>query len=467
MGGELTGISATTTAIILEGATFDPISVRKTARALNLHSDSSQLFEKGLPVYQASVGLWRAVELLEKIAGAQVASVMTDATRHKDMTKSVPFDSDHIRKILGKDVSNAEMKTLLQRLGFKESGSARRPAFMAPWWRGDVTIVADLAEEIARLIGYHTFPARLPAGELIMPPPSLEQERRSGREYLLGAGFNEVITYSFLSVDLLNKCGLTPADAVAVENPLNDEFTHLRPVLATGGLNVIHINEGQNLTGRIFEIGRVFFPAAAGELPAEAEHISIMCWGNDDAEVVFRVLKGVVEGFMSHLGVSDISFTQNIVGLFHPGRTAQVNIAGQRYGYMGEIHPRWRREFGISAGVFACELNLGELLKHVEDKTFIALPAYPPVKRDLAFVVEETVPYQSIEQTIKQSSPLVRSVELFDIFRGVNVPAGKRSLAVHIEYRADDRTLTEAEIEKIHSLAAGHLRLPFGAEIRE
>lgn len=466
MGGSATGVGATTTTIILEGATFDPISVRKTARALQLHSDSSQLFEKGLPGYLASVGLWRAVELLEQIAGARVSSRLSDVISKKSTTRTALFDPARIRQLLGIPVPDAQMKTLLKRLGFKEV-PGKRTARLVPWWRGDIAIVEDLAEEVARLIGYHTFPARLPEGELIVPPLSHERERRRVREFVLGAGYHEVITYSFVSRALLEKSGLNPEDAIAVENPLNDDFTHLRSTLVPGALQVIQANEGQVNAGRMFEIGRVFSPSAEGRLPLEAENILLTQWQAQDPETAYRALKGVVEQIANLLGITKINFTPNMVGLFHPGRTAQISINGEPGGYIGELHPRWRAAFGLNTNVFMAELDLARVLTHARDKPFSSLPSYPPVKRDLAFVVDETVPFTTLLQTINQSSPLVRRIELFDIFRGGAVPVGRRSLAVHIEYRADDRTLTEAEIAKVHGLVAGHLRMQFGAEIRE
>jgi phenylalanyl-tRNA synthetase beta chain len=410
-----------------------------------------------------------------------------------------------VRRILGMDVPAAQMSEILQRLEFAVEEVAGSDALRVttPWFRLDVTIPADLIEEIARVIGYDALPTTLLDDAL---PPQWRNWALEGKEkvrdLLMGSGLQDSISYALIGPELNRKlltsqseptydtlAPRSPSDAplpvildpetlVRLENPLTPVADRLRSTLLGSMLNALAAN--LRTTGRValFEIGKVYWPLPGELLPAEPEHVAIAlagpreagAWLNrDDTPMDFFDLKGVVEELLERLGLlADARFEPAIHPLFGP-KAARVLLKGRPLGVLGEVHPAVRRAFDLPEGRAAvAELQLAPLAAAAGARhTMHPLSSFPAVKEDLAVLVDESVTAEQVETAIRQAGgSLLREVTLFDVYRGKQVPAGKKSLAYALTFQADDKTLKDADVEKVRRRIVARLSQTVGAELR-
>jgi phenylalanyl-tRNA synthetase beta chain len=467
MGGEETGVTEGTRLVVFEAANFDPVSVRRTARALNLYSDSSLRFEKGLPEELVAAAMARAVELTEKIACGRVAARPVDLWPSPPKKTKYPFRPEKAEKLIGVRIPRPQMVGILKSLGFQVTrvgeGKAPRYEVTVPYWRvRDIEDERDFAEEIARIYGYHNLPAVLPSGEIPveLPNPVLVLENQL-RDLLKGAGYTEAFTYSLVSAASLERCGLVPVAALRVANPLTVDFECLRPSLAPGLLDVVKGNQGLFPSGRLFEVSNVYERRLGAQLPAERPMFMAMVYGSgfreEEIEKRYREARGILESVAEAIGLAGIELTRSAVGdLWHPGQSAAVMVDGERIGTVGELHPAVRERFGIDGGVAVVELDLEAALSVIKPvQRYRPISQFPPVRRDLAVkVVGETAEHERLKDAAKRASRLLTDFELFDIYRGAGLGGiYLKSLAFHLTFTAPDRTLTaeeaDAEVEKI------------------
>ncbi len=469
MGGEETGTTEKTTTVVIEAACFDPVSIRRTARALNLHSDSSKLYEKGLSTELVEVALERAAGLAAEIAGAEVASKRFDVRAAPYKKLVFPFRPERAAELIGVSIPVARMRKILADLGFKVSGAAKKWSVTVPYWRDhDIEGERDLVEEVARVYGYGNLPSVVPAGTLplAVEDRALAWEDKAKR-HLKDWGFTELMTYSFISKDLAEKIGADPAKLLRVSNPLNEELEYMRDRLGAGILKVVAENQEEAVEGRAFELSNVYI-RRENDLPAETARLMLAVWGRgQDGRYVFDA-KGVLEALFEEFGIRGLK-TERAPGdsVWHPGRTASVTVGGETLGMLGEFHPELLKKFGIERRVAAVSLDFAKLLTFASAaKFYVPMPAFPRVKRDLAFVVERHLEHAAVAEKIRHADPSIRMVELFDVFEGKNLGEGKKSMAYHLEFGADDRTLKAEEVDRVMETLRGTLKREFGAEAR-
>lgn len=472
MGGEATGVGPKTTAVVLEAATFDPISVRRTARALNLHSDSSLRFEKGLSPEATAPALARAARLIMELAGGRVAGKPKDVRARPSKAASVAYRPAKAAALIGVPVPAAKQISILAALGCTAKGRGASITVTVPWWRErDIEGERDLVEEVARVWGYHNLPSVLPPGAPpLRPEDSLLLLEDRIKASLRGAGWTETMSYSMVSAALRAKAGMD-APAVRLANPLTADLAELRTDLLPSMLQTVADNQEATPEAALFELANVYLPQGDG-LPKEEPRLLLACWGaSPDGEQFLRA-----KGAAAHLLRTFAAEHAFVAGrgsawpekVSHPGRRADVLLGETLAGSVAEVHPAVLSRFGIEARVAVVALDPAALLARPAMPSYTPPPLYPGVKRDIAAFVAARATHEALSAAIRGAHPLVAEVTLFDVFRGKGVPAGKKSVAYHVVYRAADRTLTAAEADAAHAVAVAaltHTR-SFAAELR-
>ncbi len=484
MGGLESEITDATTDILLESANFHYLSIRRTARLLGLTSEASQRFGRQVDPELTVPAALRAALLMAELAGGKVAPVIGDLYPGRQDRRVVELDPAEATRILGVGIPVAEMTRILSALGFEVRQTDSRLTVTVPSHRPDVTRPVDLVEEVGRIWGYDRFPPTLLRDEI--PPlranPRLECAERV-RDLLTGCGLDEVITYSL--VDIEDEAKLypqgpapDPSRYLQLLNPLAANRAYLRQTLLPSLLNTLRENLRFLDRVAIFEIGAVYLLVDGQTLPDEPLRLGIAMTGPREPEswlpdrqttpLDFYDLKGVVEALLAGLGLTG-TFDRGQHPAFHPGRCAQVSVNGNVLGVMGEIHPLVREAFDLPRQpIVALEFDMEVLLSlWGAPRRMTPISLHPPVYEDLAVVVDEETPAVRVRDLIAQTgSPLVRSVVLFDVYRGEQIGAGKKSLAYRLTYQAADRTLTDQEVAGVRAKIVRRLERELGAKLR-
>jgi len=482
MGGENSEVHAGTQRILLESAHFDPVRVLKTARRLALQTDASIRFEKGADPEATVWALSRVAEILARILEAPRPGPVQDLYPNPPERRSIPFDARAINSLLGTDLDRDRIIEYLGRLGFRYREDAE--AFEVPSWRSDVHMPVDLSEEVARLHGYNEIPAALPRTEVMgYVPDAQSAAERDTVEYLVAAGFHEVITRSWMPPGSLEVLG-TPEDhafrsLLPVTNPMRDDQSWLRSTLLGDILRVLREAKGVHGGARIFELGRVYVPRELPpvSLPEEPLRLAIGATGpvspphwarSEMPEIDYYFVKGVLEGLLDAIGVRDAHCVPTDAHFLYPGRGAALVVSGQVVGHFGELHPAVAKRSDLDETVVIGEIDFAGVVDAAEAHIAVSpAPAYPSAGRDVALVVDESITHREIVDCMREAAgPLLEEVRLFDIYRGRPIPADKKSLAYHLIYRAPDRTLTDEEVEDIQVDVLQALHDKLGAELR-
>ena len=478
MGGANCEVTGETTSILLESASFNPASVHHTSRTLRLPSEASMRFERGISAELTLPALRRATQLMAKLAGGKVAQGVVDVYPGKVTPPPIPLSSDEVNKLLGVDYSLEQMGKALVSLGFecKSAVSRKKLLVTAPYWRSDISLSVDLIEEVARIIGYDTIPATMLSQPIPRhnPDPIIGLKERV-RRVLVGYGFQELISYSLVGKEILDRLSPEPgAGEVAtlrVANPITADQEHLRPNLRVNLLTALASNRRYESGGIcLFEVGKVYLPRP-DDLPEEPE---VLCglmsglrversWHGGEGMFDFFAAKGVVEGLLGHLGVA-VSFEES------SDRSLAKQIAivadGAQVGIVGELHPKVRAGFGIAEDACLFEINLAALLPFALDhRLFQPVPRFPSIVRDVALLVDAGVRHQRIVDIVR-GFPLVEQVAIFDVYSGEQVPPGKKSLAYRITFRSAGHTLTDKEVDKVTGQILDKLSHELGATLR-
>jgi phenylalanyl-tRNA synthetase beta chain len=489
MGGRETEVSEKTRAVLLESACFDRTSIRRTAQQLKLHSEASLRFGRGIPAELALRAARRAADLMRQHARGTVAQGVVDAYPHKQPTMEISLEPQEVKRLLGLSLDKRRITSALRALDFTVEREGRALRVTVPWHRLDVEIPADLIEEIARVIGY----AQLPETLIAEPPPSHRPQvdlplEEGVRDLLVGAGLTEVITYSL--TDPTADAKLYPAGEVLHEeylgltNPLSSERAYLKRSLMAQLLATVAENQRHRERVAIFEIGHVYLPRsdATDGLPDEPRRLALAlagprrppAWNEPSVEVDFFDLKGIIDELAQRLGLCG-SFSPIARWPFHPGRAAELRIDGVSLGYLGEVHPEVGERFELRGRTMLAELDLEMLLAKSAVgangrsalRRYQPAPRFPAIQQDLAIVLDERIPASRIEALIRQAGqPLLSAIHLFDVYRGDQIPAGQRSLAYSLQYRAPDRTLTDQEVQAVQAKIQAALAQELGAKVR-
>ena len=482
MGGANSEITASTTNMLLESATFHPLNNRRTSTDLNLRTEASLRFEKGLRPELAPIALRRATQLILETAGGQAASGIIDVFPGGDTeVAAVPLTVARLRQVLGMDLDIARAETVLASLGIvtRRTGPDSLEAD-PPHWRSDIAIEEDLIEEVIRIIGYDEVPTTMLSSPIPYHRPNAMTALKDAlRDALAAAGMQETISYPLVSLedlDRLNVNGETrgPSAVLKVANPMSTEQDIMRPTLAASILSTLTYNRGHNDGGfRLFELGRAFIPQATG-LPIEREVAAAVMsgprydanWLSSAEALDFFDLSGTLAAALGRLGIAT-SLASHDDPMFHPGRCARVAAGAADVGVIGELHPDIREAFDLGTDpVVYFEVRLDDLLEaEPNGGRFQSLSRFPAANRDLALVVPADVPAARVQGLIERVR-LVERAELFDVYAGENLPEGTRSLAFRIRFRAADRTLTAEDMNRAVNGLTRALEREAGATVR-
>ena len=471
MGGEDTKVTEETTTILFECANFNGYSVRQTSKKLGISSDSSKKYVKGLDPNNITLALERAAQLINMCEAGEVVNGVIDVYPNKREAITIPYDVCWINKFIGINISEDEMVEYFERLEFVINKEAKTVTI--PTFRPDVTMMADLAEEVARLYGYDKVPVTLERGMPTVGQKNFEQlTTDTVREFMHMYGVYGALTYTFESPKVFDKLNI-PADSelrnvLTITNPLGEDFSIMRTTTLNGILSSLSTNYNRrNESAALYEVGKIYLKQGEGELPQEIKKLTVGMYGKD---VYFFSTKGLIEGLLNTLHISKVEVTRNqSLPFMHPGRCANLVIGGKEVGYFGEIHPQVAKNYDIAAKTYMAEIDYEALLNSIQkDVSYKALPKYPSTSRDIAMLVKKEVLVGEIEKTITQrSGKLLEAVELFDIYEGKQIEEGYKSVAYKLTFRAPDRTLTDEEIQKVMKKVLNGLEMHVGAKLRD
>ena len=467
MGGLNSEIRDDTRMVVFESANFDGTSIRQTALALGMRTEASGKFEKHLDPMLTVPAVERACELVEELSCGDVLDGMIDVINYVPQSRTVKLEPEKINRLLGTDISREDMVSYLDLLEIPVEGDN----ILVPSFRPDLIRMADIAEEVGRSYGYN----KIPVTEFKTSTQGgysreMKLETKAGT-LCRAMGYSEIITYSFVSPTVFDQIRL-PADSVLrnamkIQNPLGEDTSIMRTVALPSMLEILSRNNAyHNKAAKLYEVAKVYLPQAGEKLPQEPKMLMLGTYGSGET---FFTLKGELEGIFRALRMKKTEYTaEKNNPSYHPGRCARITVDGEEIGVMGQVHPLVAKNYGIDAEVYCAELNFTKMLSlMLPDPTYVPLPKYPAVSRDLALVCDEEVTVAQAEKIIADAAgKLLRDVKLFDIYRGVGVPAGKKSMAFSLELRADDRTLTDADSEAVTNKILAALAEKLNATLR-
>lgn len=468
MGGENSEIMDDTVDVVFESANFNGTSIRQTALALGMRTEASGKFEKNIDPLLTLPAVDRACELVELLGAGEVMDGVIDVLNDIPEPRTIELEPDRINALLGTDISEADMVEYLRRLEIPVEGHEIR----VPSWRPDLVGMADIAEEVGRLFGYNNIPTTTFRGAATEGgyTEAMKLENRAG-SLCRSLGYSEILTYSFVSPSIFDQIRL-PEDsslrnAMRIQNPLGEDASIMRTVALPSMLAILARNNAyHNDAVKLYELAKVYLPKPGQILPDEPKHLVLGTYGEHED---FFKMKGEIEAFLRGMNVPEARYTaEKHDPTFHPGRCARVSVGGVDLGCFGQIHPLVARSYGIDGEIFAAELNFTALLSlQLPEKTYTPLPKYPAVTRDIAVVCGDSVTVAALSDCIRTAGgKLLRSVELFDIYRGKGIASGSKSAAFRLTLRADDRTLTDADSDGVVSAVLAALEKELNAKLR-
>ena len=467
MGGENSEIREDTVSVVFESANFNGTSVRQTALALGMRTEASGKFEKNLDPMMTVPAVQRACELVELLECGDVMDGTIDVINYVPQPKTLPLEPDKINHLLGTQIPREDMVKYLNLLEIPVEGDE----IQVPSWRPDLNLMADIAEEVGRSYGYNEIPTTaFKTSTQGGYTPMMLAESKAGT-LCRALGYSEIITYSFVSPAIFDQIRL-PEDsplrhALRIQNPLGEDTSIMRTIALPSMLDILSRNNAyHNKSAKLYELAKIYLPVEGQALPEEPKMLLLGTYGANEN---FYTLKGELEAIMTGLRLPKASYTAvQDNPSYHPGRCAMVSVNGVELGYMGQVHPLVAKNYGFDGEVYCAEINFTKAFQlRLPEPTFTPLPKYPAVSRDLALICDEEITVAQVEDVIVAAAgKLLRQVKLFDVYRGVGVPEGKKSLAFSLELRADDRTLTDADSEAVTAKVLSALAEKLNAVLR-
>lgn len=486
MGGQDSGVQTDTDSIILEAATFDPVSIRKTSSKLGLRTDASIRFEKSLDPELAETAIKMAWKLIKKIyPKAEIASTLTEERTQLLAPLVMPLSLDYVNSLIGIEIEPAKIEKLLSGLGFKiQKISAGSWEISVPSWRAtkDISIPADLVEEILRLYGYENLAGTLPSITMNVPlaDPERELEKKIKQTLSGNSAMAETYNYSFVGADQLARIGLGSNNYLRLANPIADTQALLRQNLTVGLIANVRLNQFKHERIALFEIGSIYLNVDGSinknneknsVLPHQEKHLGL-AWSDDQPDLLRRA-KGDIENLLEEIFGPEAKtlFLSAELPLGWAGkqRLANISVGGKNIGIIGQVDEEIIRNSGLKKATVIAEISLKELnfvLSGTATRRYQPLSKYPVANRDLAFVVDNNILYHDLYQEISNFHPLISAVELFDIYSGANLGFNKKSLAFHITYQSPERTLTTEEVDAIQTGLTKAIEEKFEAQVR-
>lgn len=481
MGGLDSEITATTTTVALEAALFDPLAIRLTSKKFNLRSESSARFEKGINQATVAAACDAAAVMIAELSGGQVLKGAVEGATVDVAPVSVAITLDRINRYLGTKIDQAEVEEIFAALGFTATLDNETYHVSVPPRRWDISIEADIIEEVARIYGYDRLPSTLPSGETVAGRLTHEQMlTRKVRTILEGNGVSEAISYALTTEDKAQQFTFTSSQVTRLDWPMTEDRAVLRLNLIAGLLDDLAYNLARkNSNVALYEIGRVFKQAGDSkkELPTEVNHVSIAVTGNvhnkdwqsQAQKVDFYHVKGILENLFDQLGLTKrITYIQtNQLQEMHPGRTAMIQLDQQVIGFVGQVHPTAAKAYDVTE-TYVAELDLDQLLQDTSAQTvYQTVSKYPAVNRDIALLLSETTTNQTVNTVIVESAGrFLKDVRLFDVYQGKNIESGKKSLAYSLTFANPEATLTDEEINQAMAKITKNLEEKLQAEVR-
>jgi len=467
MGGENSEIKDDTTMVVFESANFNGTSIRQTALALGMRTEASGKFEKSLDPMMTIPAVQRACELVELLECGDVLDGTIDIINYVPETRKLPLEPEKINHLLGTSIPKEDMVMYLNRLEIPVEDDT----IIVPSFRPDLVRMVDIAEEVGRSYGYNEIPVtQFRTATHGGYSQEMKLEVKAGT-LCHAMGYSEIITYSFTSPTVFDQIRI-PADsplrrAMRIQNPLGEDTSIMRTIALPSMLEILGRNNAyHNKAAKLYEIAKIYLPVEGQPLPEEPK---MLVFGSYGEKETFFKLKGELEAVFAGLRMKKARYTaEKNNPSYHPGRCASISIDGVEIGVMGQVHPLVAKNYGIDSEVYCAELSFTKMLGlRLPEPTFAPLPKYPAVSRDLALICDEALTVAQVEDVISASAgKLLRKIQLFDIYRGVGVPEGKKSMAFSLELRADDRTLTDSDSEKVVSNVLSALKEKLNATLR-
>lgn len=481
MGGEGSSVNSDTRNIFLESAYFEPTSVRRTSKALGLKTESSYRFERGTDIIFLENALNRAALLIEQTGGGNIHQIV-DAYPEKYVERPVEIAYDRINSLLGTALNKAEILETLQRVGVRTEDRGEKCIAIAPPYRRDIREYYDILEEVARIYGFDRIPARIPKTALsdgILNSKEVSVGRI--KEAVRKTGFTEVINYSFMNGTDLELLSIPAGDSrrshIEVMNPLRQEDSLMRTTLLPSLLNNFRYNLSRGTRDiRLFEISKIFVDEG-GQLPKEKLMLGGIFFRENmpsvwkDETPSFFTAKGTVDCIFDEMKIKGQSYEPSSEAFLHRGKSADIVLDSVRIGFIGELAPVVVEKLDLKISkpeIVVFEMDLDKFLSLAPDKlTYVQIPRYPAVERDIAIVLDEDISSAKVMSDLSAYiSGFIEGVELFDHYKGKNIPQGKKSLAYRITYRASDRTLTDSEVEDVHARLVDYILQKTGGQLR-
>ncbi|ALC89734.1 phenylalanyl-tRNA synthase subunit beta [Bacillus sp. FJAT-18017] len=477
MGGANSEVTSDTTTVLLESAYFTGGTIRKASKDHGLRSEASSRYEKGVDPNRVRAAGERAAALMAEYAEGVVLEGSVEADTLSIEPAVVTLNTVKMNSFLGMELTITDVTEIFARLGFETTVEGTDVTVTVPTRRGDITIPEDLYEEVSRLYGYDNIPQTLPSGEQLAGMLSPYQaKRRVVRNYLEGAGLYQAITYSLTSEEKVSQFALEKTEPIKLAMPMSEERSQLRLSILPQLLEVLKYNGARQADSlAVYEVGAVFL-SKGEELPAEEEHLAAAItglwhshpWQGEKKPVDFFVLKGVVEGLTEKLGLAErVTYAAVQLDNMHPGRTAEILLDGVRIGFVGQVHPTLQNELDLK-DTYVLELKLEALLEaDKEPLHYEPIPRFPSITRDIALVVDTAAAAGDLRSIILESgTPLLKEADVFDLYEGEHMEAGKKSIAFSLKYFNPERTLTDEEVTKVHNKVLRALEEKAGAVLR-
>ncbi|WP_454258658.1 phenylalanine--tRNA ligase subunit beta [Pseudoxanthomonas mexicana] len=474
MGGLDTRVTDATTNVFLEAAHWIPSAIIGRSRKLGLHTDAGHRFERGVDPELPRVAVEYATRLILEVAGGTPGpTTVVEHAEHLPAPTAILLRRARVARVLGVDIADAEIERILRALGLQAAAVADGWSVVAPTRRFDIAIEEDLIEELARIHGYDRVPTTLPGGATRIASSS-ETRVEAGvvRRQLAARDCLETVNFAFVDAQWLTLWQMAEG-AVPLANPLSAELAVMRTALLPGVVAALQRNVARQAGRvRLFEIGNVF-QAEAGAAPRETLRLAAAVvgeaaaeqWGQPARKVDFHDLKGDLES-VAALSGAQLEFRPSLASHGHPGRSADVYRDNQKVGWIGQLHPRLQRALDLDAEVIAFEVDLAPLSARALPRAG-DLSRYPSVRRDIAFVVADTVPWAQIAATARTAAgPLLRDVQLFDRYVGQGVESGQKSLAMGLILQDNSRTLTDADVAQVVAQVVAAIGDAHGAKVR-
>lgn len=507
MGGIETEVSDSTVDIFIESAYFEPVSVRRTSKAIGLKTESSYRFERGTDIKMLKKALDRTAYLMKEVAGGTICGKI-DIYPKSYKPDEINVRYNKVNEILGLKLTKKEIVDCLDGLGFEMKKMANSLKIKPPAYRRDIKMEVDVIEEIARIYGYDRISAQLPKATIMSQEPMVkgrESEIKNNiKQAFLKSGFTEVINYSFMGIQDIDLLGIREDDErrnlVQIKNPLKIEESFMRTTLIPAFIkNMMHNLSHGNRELRLFEIAKVFISQKSEEktqtafsLPVEREHLAALCYKEksktlyrDDAPD-FYIVKGVIEAILNDLKIYDYSFVRSSEPFLHPGQSADIYIVkgqnkdsdikhediGIKIGYIGALSPIILDSLAIKVhkpSIIVMEIDIDRMIPYAMPVVkYRPLPRYPYIERDTAIIVNIGLEASSLLKWLKSyPSDLIEEVYIFDVYQGKNIPEGKKSIAFNVRYRATDRTLRDEEIDILHKSLNNYILEKTNGQLRQ